>query len=350
MFAEWFPTHYVCRKLAKKMAKTFVIIDEGKVNSYGFRTMIDGIDLKQYRKNPVLLWMHIRSYRGTKDEILPLGRVENLRVEGEERGKKKLLGDFVFDEKDTFAKEISRKVEDGFIRMASAGLDPQEWSDAVELKLPGQTRLTLSKCRLFEISVVDIGSDDGALALWKDGSMITLSAGGENNEIPIFNNNEKTENDMDVKAIALKLGLPETATVQEILDQISVCLAYQEENQTMKAQLEQIKLGNITSLVDEAIAAKKITADKKEHFISLGKAAGAEQLKETLALIPSAVRPTEVLHLSHQGTNIPGVAATDAKKLSELPSADIVQLRKENPEEYAKLYKAEYGISPRFEE
>lgn len=332
------------------MAKTFVIIDESKVNSYGFRTMIDGIDLKQYKKNPILLWMHIRAYRGTKDEILPLGRVENLRTEGEERGKKKLLGDFVFDEKDDFAKEISRKVEDGFIRMASAGLDPLEWSDAIELKLPGQTRLTLSKSRLFEISVVDIGSDDGALALWKDGNMITLSAGGENKEIPTFNNNEKTENNMDVKAIALKLGLPETATVQDILDQISVCLAYQRENQDMKNQLEQIKLSAITTLVDEAITAKKITADKKEHFINLGKAAGAEQLKETLALIPSAVKPTDVLHLSRQGVNVPGAATTDAKKLSELSSADRIQLRKENPEEYAKLYKAEYGMAPHFGE
>lgn len=331
------------------MAKTFVIIDESKVNSFGFRTMIDGVDLKQYKKNPILLWMHNRAYRGTKDEVLPLGRVDNLRVEGEERGKKKLLGDFVFDEKDDFAKEISRKVEDGFIRMASAGLDPLEWSDAIELKLPGQTRLTLSKSRMFEVSVADIGSDDGALALWKDGDMITLSAGGENKEIPIYNNNEKTEN-MDVKAIALKLGLPETATVQDILNQISICLAYQTENQTMKTQLEQIKLANITSLVDDAIAEKRITADKKEHFINLGKATGAEQLKETLAMIPSAVRPTDVLHLSRQGANVPGTATTDAKKLSELSPADMVQLRKENPEEYAKLYKAEYGIAPRFGE
>lgn len=327
------------------MAKSFIIIDESRVNSYGFRTMIDGIDLKQYKRNPILLWMHIRAYRGTKDEILPLGRVENLRIEGEERGKRKLLGDFVFDEKDEFAKQISQKVEDGFIRMASAGLDPLEWSDAIELKLPGQTRLTLTKSRLFEVSVVDIGSDDGALALWKDGKLVTLSAGGDNKEIPIFNNNEKTE---DMKAIALKLGLPETASEQDILNKISVCLSLQTENLTLKSELEQIKLSAITDAVKEAVDAEKITADKKEHFINLGKAVGIEQLRETLSLIPSAVKPTDVLNLSRG--NVPGVTTTDAKTLRELQAEDVLKLRKDNPEEYARLYKAEYGVAPRFEE
>lgn len=56
------------------MAKSFVIVDESKVNSFGFRTLVDGIDLKQFNKNPLMLWMHVRAFRGTKDEILPLGK------------------------------------------------------------------------------------------------------------------------------------------------------------------------------------------------------------------------------------------------------------------------------------
>lgn len=338
------------------MAKTFVLVDESKVNSFGFRIWLDGVDLKQFNKNPIMLWMHTRAFRGTTDEILPIGRWENIRIEGEP-GKRKLLADAVFDEKDAFARKIMQKVEDGFIKMASIGMDELEWSDASEYRLKGQLRLTLIKCRLFEASIVDIGSDDGAIALYKDGNQITLSAGGENKEIPLFNedsihsnNNVKKEKNMDVKTIALKLGLPETATVQDILDKITICLAFQTENQTMKTQLDQIKLANITSLVDDAVTAKKITADKKEHFINLGKATSAEQLKETLAMIPSALKPTDVLHLSHSGGQVPGTATTDAKKLSELSPADMIQLRKESPEEYAKLYKAEYGVAPRFQE
>ncbi|MEG2067696.1 MAG: hypothetical protein RRZ65_08680 [Tannerellaceae bacterium] len=334
------------------MAKTFVIIDESKVNSFGFRTMIDGVDLKQYKKNPILLWMHQRAFRGIKDEVLPLGNVVNIRVEGEELGKRKLLGDALFDEKDDFAKQIGQKVEDGFIRMVSAGLDPLEWSDAIELKLPGQSRLTLTKSKLFEVSIVDIGSDDGALALWKDGNMITLAAGGENKEIPIYNeNNNENKKDMETKAIALKLGLPEAATEQEILDKISICLAFQTDNVTMKTELNSIKLSAITSAVDAAVTSKKINADKKEHFINLGKAVGIQQLNETLALIPASQKPTDVLNLSrNRQAQVPGTVSTDANKLSELSAEDIITLRKDNKEEYIRLYKAEYNTAPRFEE
>lgn len=329
------------------MAKSFVIVDESKVNSYGFRTMVDGIDLEQYRNNPIALWMHIRAYRGTKDEILPLGKITNLRVEGDEPGKKRLIGEPVFDLKDDFAAEIARKVEDGFICMASAGLDPIEWSSDNALRLPGQLGQTLVKSRLYEISIVDIGSDSGALALYKDGQMITLAAGGDNPEIPIFNNNEKEESDM--KTIALKLGLPETATEQEILNKISTLQSFQTENVTLKNELETIKLSRITGMVENAITEKRITADKKEHFINLGKSVGAEQLKETLSLIPSALKPTDVLNLKKNGNYVPG-ATSEAKKLSDLKPAEMIQLRKESPEEYRDLYKAEYGVFPRFEE
>lgn len=328
------------------MAKSFVLIDESKVNSYGFRTMVDGVDLVQFKKNPIMLWMHNRAFRGIKDEILPIGRWENIRVEGEP-GKRKLLADPVFDEKDPFALSIKQKVDDGFIRMASAGLEDYTWSDAIEYKLKGQTRLTLLKSRLSEGSIVDIGSDDGALALYKNGQLITLAAGGDNPEIPIFNNNEKADNHM--KTIALKLGLPETATEQEILDKISTLQTLQTENVTLKNELETIKLSRVTSIVENAIAEKRITTDKKEHFINLGKSVGAEQLKETLSLIPSAVKPTDVLHLNRGGNHIPG-ATSEAKKLSDLNPAEMIQLRKENPEEYKNLYIAEYGIAPRFEE
>ncbi len=328
------------------MAKSFVLIDESRVNSYGFRTMVDGVDLVQFKKNPIMLWMHNRAFRGTKDEILPIGRWENIRVEGEP-GKRKLLADPVFDEKDPFALSIKQKVDDGFIRMASAGLEDYTWSDAVEYKLKGQTRLTLLKSRLSEGSIVDIGSDDGALALYKDGQMITLAAGGDNPEIPIFNNNEKEESDM--KTIALKLGLPETASEQDILNKISTLQSFQTENVTLKSELETIKLANITGMVEGAITEKRITADKKEHFINLGKSVGVEQLKETLSLIPSALKPTDVLNLKKNGNYVPG-ATSEAKKLSDLKPAEMIQLRKENPEEYRDLYKAEYGVFPRFEE
>lgn len=334
------------------MAKSFVIIDESKVNSYGFRTMVDGVDIEQYNNNPIMLWMHCRPFGGHKDDILPIGRVVNLRIEGTEPGKKKLVGDPEFDLKDEFAKKIAQKVEDEFIKMASAGIDPKEWTDDPALRLPGQIGFTLVKSKLFEVSIVDIGSDDGALALWRDGVRLQLSAGGENKDIPVFTNHINNPNlQTDMKAIALKLGLPETATEQEILNKISQITGFQTENVALKSQLDAIRLARITSLVDKAVTERRITADKKDHFIQMGKSMGDEQLEVTLSLIPVAPRPTDVLNLSRsRGAGIPGVSTTtEAKKLSELPGSEAVRLRSEDRDEYIRLYTAEYGEAPRFE-
>ena len=77
------------------MAKPFIISDDSILNDYGFRVLTAGIKLDRYLKNPILLYGHKRTnkYDSREDEILPLGRVENLRVDGT-----RLIGDPVFDE------------------------------------------------------------------------------------------------------------------------------------------------------------------------------------------------------------------------------------------------------------
>ena len=55
-----------------------VIISTEAVNSYGSRVLTAGIDLSQYERNPVLLWMHRRCW---EPGAMPIGKVENLRIE-----------------------------------------------------------------------------------------------------------------------------------------------------------------------------------------------------------------------------------------------------------------------------
>lgn len=109
------------------MAKE-VVISTSVVNSYGCRVLTEGIDLRQYRRNPVLLWMHRRSF---DRDAMPIGRIENLRVDGD-----RLIGTPVFDQKDEFAKKIEGKWEDGFLRMASAGIEVVEVSNAPSMSSP----------------------------------------------------------------------------------------------------------------------------------------------------------------------------------------------------------------------
>ena len=92
---------------------TFLLSDES-TNSYGFKVITAGIDTTQFKRNPVMLFMHDRSTQ-------VIGRWENVRTEND-----KLYADAVFDEADPEAKKIAGKVERGFIKAASIGISVLE--------------------------------------------------------------------------------------------------------------------------------------------------------------------------------------------------------------------------------
>lgn len=306
-----------------------VVISNSKLNSYRTRVLTRGIDYRQFERNPIMLWMHNRPYRGVTDEVLPLGTVQNLRVEDDQ-----LIGTLCFDENDAFAMRIKSKWDAGILKMVSPGLDIVEQSDDPSLLLPGQTRMTVSKSILREVSVVDMGSNDDALALYYDGKRLNLAA-GESGDIlkPI-----KTL--LNMKAIALKLGLPETATENEILAAIGSVQATAGRVTAVEGEMATLKKSHIVAIVDQAVKARKITADKREHFVKLGADSGVEALNTTLELIAPAQKPSDFVG----GKS--GQAATEYKKLSEVPAEKRIELRNSEPDTYAALYKAEYGIEP----
>ena len=322
------------------MAKEVIISTSG-LNCYGSRVLTSGIDLTQYQKNPVLLWMHRRSYNG-KD--MPIGRMENLRIDGD-----LLIGTPVFDENDEFAKQIASKWENGFLRMASAGIEIVETSDAPEHLLQGQTRATITRSKLEEVSIVDIGGNDEALQLYgTDGKLMTLASGENCDHLPLLLNKEHAEgtapeasfnnqnnNNSMNKEILQLLGLSETASEQEAVNALRLL-----KEKADKA--ESLQLASINALVDGAVADKRITADKKEHFVNLGKSSGIEALRTTLELMQPQRKPTEVIH---QTTDQPaGGEHKTYAKLSDVPASEIPSLKESNPTEYARLYKAEYGV------
>lgn len=318
-----------------------VVISTEAVNSYGTRILTSGIDLEQYKRNPVLLWMHQRSYKNTAG---PIGRMENLRIEGN-----KLIGTPVFDQNDPFAKMVEYKWENDFLRMASAGLEPLEVSDEQTLIWAGQTRATVTRSKLVEVSIVDIGSNDEALQLYEAGKLLTLAAGEEHPAIPMLklnadpeqsegedNSNQQINNQMNKEFLTL-LGLPETATEEQALASLRLL-------KTKADQAETIQLAAVTSAVDTAIAERRIVAENRDHFIALGKSAGLVNLTATLKLMAPQQKPTEVLHLGKESA--PGSAAQPKEyaKLSEVPEKELMTLRKDNPAKYAELFKAEYGV------
>lgn len=311
-----------------EMAKRIVISDES-VNCYGTWISTEGMDITQYEKNPVLLWMH---WRGVIIGCIKDVKKEDGRVTGEP----------YFDEVREESKQAKAQWEKGTLRMASANVDVLEYSEAPELVKPGQYRATVTHSKLTEVSMVDIGGNDNALPLMlsAQGKELKLAAGEESENLPLLiTNNNQTDETMDFKAIALKLGLPETATENEILSTIEVLLGYKTANEQLRKEKEQMQLAGITAAVESAITERRITAEKKDHFIALGKQVGLESLKLTFEAMRPAQKPTDIIRPGSAGGS-----TSEYKKLSDVPADKMMELRNNDKSTYMKLYKAEYGV------
>lgn len=311
-----------------EMARRIVISDES-VNCYGTWISTAGMDITQYGKNPVLLWMH---WRG-----VIIGCIKDIRKE-----EGRVTGEPYFDGVREESKTARAQWEKGTLRMASANVEVLEYSDAPELVKPGQYRAAVTRSKLTEVSMVDIGGNDNALPLVLNvrGKELRLAAGEESENLPLLiTNNNQTDETMDFKAIALKLGLPETATLNEILSSVEVLLGYKTANEQLRREKEEMQLAGITAAVESAIAERRITMDKKEHFITLGKLVGPENLKLTLEAMNPAQKPTNIIH-QRGGNPDPG----EWKRLSDVPADKIMELRANDKTAYIRLYKAEYGV------
>lgn len=307
-----------------------VVISNSTLNTRCFRVLTSGIDIAQYQRNPIMLFMHNRPWRGDTDTQLPLGVVENVRIEGDN-----LMGTLKFDEADDFSKSIKAKWDAGTLRMVSPGLEPIERSEDPAYLLPGQKYSTVTKSKLIEVSVVDMGGNDDALALYNDGKLITLSMGGDNDFLQPINTNLNEES---MKTIALFLGLTEGASEADILAKVKELKLVADKVGPLELAVEQQRVAAITTEVETAISLKKVTADKKEHFITLGKKVGLEDLRATLQLMTPASKPTDHIHLGKDGKE-----TAEFKKLSDVPEAELKLMRENDKETYQRLFKAEYG-------
>lgn len=309
------------QKNAHEMPQKRVRISNERLNSYGTRVLTGGCSVEQYQRNPVLLYMHRRG------EVI--GLVKDVKVEGDE-----ITGELVFDEASELSVKAKKQYEFGSLRMVSAGFDILELSDDPKYLVPGQTRPTVTKSKLVEVSLVDIGANDDAITLYRDGSILELGKDGDN-PLPTIQTKPK-ENMIDLKQLALQLGLPETATEAEVQAKIGELLAARQERDTLRTEKEQLTLAAITSAVDAAVGERRINADKKQQFIELGKKVGIEDLKATLQAMAPAPKPSNFIN--------PGSGSAEYKKLSDVPSDKLLQLRSDDPATYKALYKAEYGF------
>lgn len=312
------------------MSKTKrVRITNESLNSYGTRVLTAGMIVEQYNRNPVLLYMHQRGQ--------VIGYVKDLQVENDA-----VTGELVFDEASELSVRCKKQWEFGSLKMVSVGIDILETSDDPQYLVQGQTAPTITKSKLFEVSLVDIGANDDAIVLQKDGVRLTLGKNAAE-VLPLLhsnNNNQKTKK-MDQEKLALELGLPKDADEATINAKLAKLKADGAEAETLRQERDTLRAARIETLVNAAIAEKKIGEDKKQQFLDLGKKIGADELKQTFDAMSPQVKLSNIVG-SHGGGAAGGSA--EYKKLSDVPSDELAKLREQNPAQYKKLYKAEYGI------
>lgn len=312
------------------MSKTKrVRISNESLNSYGTRVLTAGMNVEQYNRNPVLLYMHERGQ--------VIGYVKDLKVEGDE-----VTGELMFDEATELSQRCKKQWEFGSLKMVSAGIDILELSEDPKHLVQGQTSPTISKSKLFEVSLVDIGANDDAIVLKKDGKRIELGKDAAR-ELPLLhsnNNKNQKPKQMDQEKLALQLGLPKDADEATINAKLAKLQADGAEAETLRQERDTLRAARIETLVNAAIAEKKIGEDKKQQFLDLGKKIGADELKQTFDAMSPQVKLSNIVN----GGVAPAGGHAEYKKLSDVPSDELSKMREQNPAQYKKLYKAEYGI------
>lgn len=134
----------------EKLTIKGVVMSTGAQDRHGDTVNPDGWDLKNFKKNPVLLAFH--SYWST-----PVGRVAKVWVE---KGKA-LMGNLVFSATER-GREFYQLYKEGSMSAFSVGFIVKDWGD------PEKDKFTIMKQELLELSCVPVPANAEALVKMKE--------------------------------------------------------------------------------------------------------------------------------------------------------------------------------------
>jgi Caudovirus prohead serine protease len=326
------------------------------LNTYGFWIKTDGIDMSGFNDNPIALWNHIESYSDKEEQVLPIGYWSDIEViEGE------VFMTLNIDPDDEFAVKIGKKIKNKVLRATSIGIQYEAWSEDSTFLKPGQTRPTITKCRLREVSVVDIPSNKAAIALYdQSGKIINLSDNAEANLDKIFSFNKvdkstQSTNSMELKDVAKILKLRSDASEIEITGEIQKLKDKAHDSEVengrltselnkANADLAQFRDAEIETILTAAVKAGKFQEAGKATFRSLLKADFTNG-KKAIEEIAPMVKLSDIAN----GDGAPGAASgvthmgKTFSQLSKENPNELIKLKSANYEMFKQLYKSEFN-------
>lgn len=312
----------------------FILNDETKVNQFGFRVKNSGLRLGRFRANPVILDNHKEGNEAV------IGRWENIQIEGH-----LLTAEAVFDDHDPNAVAIAGKVERGFIKGASLGLDPFSMNN---FKIASDDVYDLVEAEILEASIVAIPNNANALVKLYANAENTMRELLENevseillmaSDVAKFKNyNSMKKINLTLSAVAA-LGLPENTLEHDVELVNSKIVALKSEldtaNKKVEAfeQLDKDKKAKLSAdTVDADIKAGKIDATKREDYIKLH-AEFPDLYKSTITEAPTK---TSLAAQVKQPVSVENVKTFDDFEKLDL-SAQIA-FKEQYPEAYQKLF------------
>ena len=329
------------------MKHKFIINDENIVNEYGYRVMNDGLDTTQFMRNPIVLFIHERGFAKANG---PEGHEVIGRVVALEKKDGQLIAEIEFDVEDDFSKKIAGKVERGYIRMASIYADVIETSIDAKDILPGQIFETVMTSKLVEVSIVDIGGNDNALKLSREGKRIKLKRLKSKPEI---------NSDMDMKSIALALGMGAETKPETVLGKVNELKlakeAAEKKVQELEGEISATAKAEGEALIEKAVKLNLIHEDLKDSQLKAFEADPAGQKAVLSKMITDKEadsaqegKETAVREVVLNGKGTPGKKTVELTfdHLQKNDPSELRRLRDEEPKEYARLAK-EYAAGKR---
>jgi hypothetical protein len=176
--------------------KTFIASTEN-VNAYGFRVLTDGIDIEDFRNNPIMLgdhWERIGKWTSIEKKDGKL-YVSNPQFSRNAKGQ-----------------EWKNDVQDGIINATSLGILIKETSKDPSLMLAGQTLPTVTKSKLIEVSLATIPANGEAVSLAiyeekEDGGYKKLSMAEAQAKYKLDVQNASETQEQTQKTVAVQLSI-----------------------------------------------------------------------------------------------------------------------------------------------
>ena len=301
------------------MPKSITLSTEN-LNNLGTWLPVNGARLDYFRQNPVMFYDHETWKK-------PIGHWENIRIENS-----KIIADPVFDDKDPEAQDVKRKWQNGDINGASLGVDPLELSDDPAILKPGQKRPTVTKYSVYEASITPLPNNPECLTLRR--GALTLSSNKSDESINLFLPELKPINKM--KKIALKLGLAEEATEDQIIVKIDGMLASEKNHLVLKKYVDDQASGLEAEAKEAYDSLKEKDPENALRVLKLSRkdetAAKAEPEEK-----PAEEKPAKVSDIIKQAMEL----ARDKKKDDEPDKESFDYLQKNDPDKLVNLRRSD---------